>query len=122
MVQFKASAYFFFRNWCVKKQNLESCWKFEEEKQYDPNVHTSFEAVIGTGSFGKRITDAKIQLGASLKTSLALEFSAFKGSQVGFEAGMMIDAYSKKIEIMGLAENKQIFPSAFFTLFYGISK
>ena len=91
-------------------------------EQYDPNVHTSFEAVIGTGSFGKRITDAKIQLGASLKTSLALEFSAFKGSQVGFEAGMMIDAYSKKIEIMGLAENKQIFPSAFFTLFYGISK
>ncbi|WP_291725336.1 hypothetical protein [Bernardetia sp.] len=91
-------------------------------EQYDPEVHTSFEAVVGTGSFAQRLTDANIQLGASLKTSLALEFSAFKGSQVGFEAGMMIDAYSKEIEIMGLAENKQIYPSAFFTLFYGISK
>jgi hypothetical protein len=91
-------------------------------EQYDPAIHTSFEAVLGTGSFAQRLTDAKIQLGASLKTSLALEFSAFKGSQVGFEAGMMIDAYSKKVEIMGLAQNKQIYPSAFFTLFYGISK
>ncbi|PIY08771.1 MAG: hypothetical protein COZ18_10600 [Flexibacter sp. CG_4_10_14_3_um_filter_32_15] len=91
-------------------------------EQYDPNIHTSFEAVLGTGSFARRMSEAKIQLGASLKTSLALEFSAFKGSQVGFEAGMMFDAYSKKIEIMGLAENKQIYPSAFFTLFYGISK
>ena len=91
-------------------------------EQYDPNVHTSFEAVLGTGSFAKRIAEAKIQLGASLKTSLSLEFSAFKGSQVGFEAGMMIDAYSKQIEIMGLAQNKQVFTSAFFTLFYGISK
>ncbi len=91
-------------------------------EQYDPNVHTSFEAVLGTGSFAQRISKSKIQLGASLKTSLALEFSAFKGSQVGFEAGMMVDAYSQKVEIMGLAENKQLFPSAFFTLFYGISK
>lgn len=91
-------------------------------EQYDPNVHTSFEAVLGTGSFAQRLTDANLQLGASLKTSLSLEFSAFKGSQVGFEVGMMIDAYSKEIEIMGLAENKQVFPSAFFTLFYGISK
>jgi len=91
-------------------------------EQYDPNIHTSFEAVLGTGSFARRMSEAKIQLGASLKTSLALEFSAFKGYQVGFEAGMMFDAYSKKIEIMGLAENKQIYPSAFFTLFYGISK
>lgn len=91
-------------------------------EQYDPNVHTSFEAVLGTGSFAQRLTQAKIQLGASLKTSLALEFSAFKGSQVGFEAGMMIDGYSKEIEIMGLAQNKQFYTSAFFTLFYGISK
>lgn len=91
-------------------------------EQYDPAIHTSFEAVLGTGSFAQRLTDAKIQLGASLKTSLALEFSAFKGSQVGFEAGMMVDAYSKEIEIMGLAQNKQVYLSAFFTLFYGISK
>lgn len=91
-------------------------------EQYDPNVHTSFEAVLGTGSFAQRMTDAKIQVGASLKTSIALEFSAFKGSQVGFEAGMMVDGYSKKIEIMGLAQNKQFYTSAFFTLFYGISK
>ncbi|AFM02992.1 hypothetical protein Fleli_0517 [Bernardetia litoralis DSM 6794] len=91
-------------------------------EQYDPNVHTSFEAVLGTSSFAQRLTDAKIQLGASLKTSLSLEFSAFKGSQVGFEAGMMVDAYSKEIEIMGLAQNRKVFTSAFFTLFYGISK
>ncbi|WP_338766304.1 hypothetical protein WAF17_03505 [Bernardetia sp. ABR2-2B] len=101
-------------------------YRFDNEiirtEQYDPNIHTSFESVVGTGSFAQRMTDAKIQLGASLKASLALEFSAFKGSQVGFEAGMMLDAYSQKIEIMGLADNKQIFPSAFFTLFYGISK
>ncbi len=93
-----------------------------QTEQYDPNVHTSFEAVLGTGSFAKRIADAKIQLGASFKTSLALEFSAFQGSQIGFEVGMMLDAYPKEIEIMGLAENKKIFTSAFFTLFYGISK
>jgi hypothetical protein len=91
-------------------------------EQYNPVTHPSFEAVLGTGSFAQRLTGAKIQLGASLKTSLALEFSAFKGSQVGFEAGMMIDAYSKEIEIMGLSQNKQIYTSAFFTLFYGISK
>lgn len=91
-------------------------------EQYDPAVHTSFEAVLGTGSFSERLSGAKIQLGGSLKTSIALEFSAFKGSQVGFEAGMMVDGYSKKVEIMGLAQNKQIFTSAFFTLFYGISK
>lgn len=91
-------------------------------EQYDPAIHTSFEAVLGTGSFAQRLSGAKIQLGTSLKTSIALEFSAFKGSQVGFEAGMMVDAYSKKIEIMGLAQNKQVYTSAFFTLFYGISK
>ena len=77
---------------------------------------------MGTGSLPQRMAEANIQLGASLKTSIALEFSAFRGSQVGFEAGMMIDAYANEIEIMGLAENRQTYLSAFFTLFYGISK
>lgn len=89
---------------------------------YDPDIHTSFNSIIGTGSLGESLSSAKLHLGISLKSSLVFEYSSLKGSLIGMEIGFMVDRFNKKITIMSFSEKKSLYTSAFLTFFYGVGK
>ncbi|TRX62771.1 hypothetical protein FNH22_01360 [Fulvivirga sp. M361] len=85
---------------------------------YDPNVH-SIDNILGSGYVLQGVTESKLRIGANLKTSMSFELGTTKNSVTGVEVGFLVDAYTQRIELMSAAKNKAVFPTAFFTLFYG---
>jgi len=92
-------------------------------EQYDPNNprHT-FPNIRGTGSLLQGIGDSKIQVGFNAKLALNFELGTIKSQVTGFEVGFLVDAYFNKIILMPAATNNAVFPTIFFTLFYGSRK
>jgi hypothetical protein len=92
-------------------------------EQYDPyNPNHSFNNILGTGNLFEGIGDSKIQLGGNLKAALNFELGFVKSQVTGFEVGMLVDAYVNQVNLIPTAENKSVFPTVFFTLFYGNRK
>jgi hypothetical protein len=85
--------------------------------QYDPEMNSSF--ILGTGRLFQGIGDSKIVPGANLKVALNFELGTIKSQVTGFEAGFLLDAYTKEIELMPAVKNYSVFPTLFITLFYG---
>ncbi len=88
---------------------------------YDPSIH-SIEDITGRGFIFQGLFKSEIVIGANIKTSLSFEFGSLKSSVSGFEAGFLLDAYTRKINMMATAENYAVWPTAFITLFYGSRK
>jgi len=84
-------------------------------------MHT-IEYILGTGNLFEGIGDSKLQLGVNLKAALNFELGFLKSQVTGFEVGVLVDSYFNKIILMPTAENKSVFPTVFFTLFYGTRK
>jgi hypothetical protein len=92
-------------------------------EQYNPeNPNHAFSNILGTGNLFEGLFQSKIQMGANLKAGFNFEMGTIKSQVTGFEAGFMLDSYIKKVIIMPTAPNKAIFPSVYFTLFYGNRK
>ncbi len=92
---------------------------------YDPSKSTTtqqFNKILGTGSLLQGIGDSKIQLGGNAKVALNFELGTTKSQVTGFEVGFLVDAYLNKIILMPAAQNNSVFPTIFFTLFYGSRK
>ncbi|MCF6360391.1 MAG: hypothetical protein L3J29_06475 [Cyclobacteriaceae bacterium] len=88
---------------------------------YDPSIHF-IEDITGRGFIFQGLFKSNIIIGANIKTSLSFEFGSLKSSVSGFEAGFLLDAYARKINMMSTAENYAVWPTAFITLFYGSRK
>jgi hypothetical protein len=94
-----------------------------KHEQYDPtNPNHSFNNILGSGNLFEGIGDSKLQLGANVKAGLNFELGFLKSQVTGFEVGVLVDSYFNKIILMPSAENKSVFPTVFFTLFYGSRK
>lgn len=94
-----------------------------KHEQYDPNnPNHTFNNILGTGNLFEGIGDSKLQLGANVKAGLNFELGFLKSQVTGFEVGVLVDSYFNKIILMPTAENKAVFPTVFFTLFYGSRK
>lgn len=92
-------------------------------EQYNPNnPNHNFNNILGTGNLFEGIGESKIQLGGNLKAALNFELGFLKSQVTGFEIGMLVDAYFNEVILMPTAENKSVFPTVFFTLFYGNRK
>lgn len=92
-------------------------------EQYDPyNPNHAFNNILGTGNLFEGIGESKIQLGGNLKAALNFELGVVKSQVTGFEVGVLVDAYFSEVNLIPTAENKSIFPTVFFTLFYGNRK
>ncbi len=92
-------------------------------EQYDPNnPNHTYDRILGTGNLFQGIGDSKIQLGANLKAALNFELGFIKSQVTGFEVGMLVDSYFSEVVLMPTGENKSVFPTVFFTLFYGNRK
>lgn len=94
--------------------------------QYDPKILDernspvmSPSTIVGTGRLFQGLGDSKIVPGANLKVAMNFELGTTKSQVTGFEAGFLLDAYSKKIEMMPEAKNYAVYPTLFITLFYG---
>lgn len=92
-------------------------------EQYDPNnPNHSYNNILGTGNLFEGIGESSVQIGGNLKAALNFELGYLKSQVTGFEVGFLVDAYFNKINLMPTAENKSVFPTVFFTLFYGSRK
>lgn len=94
--------------------------------RYDPNndLHRSIPSILGSGKLFQGLTESQIVLGANIKLGISFEFGVFKNNVTGFEAGFLIDAYTKEIPILDelRADNRAIFPTSFITIFWGSRK
>jgi hypothetical protein len=93
-----------------------------KREQYDPNKHTNVTDIYGPGRLFEGLGESKLKLGANLKAAINFELGTVKSQVTGFEAGMLIDAYTSKIVMVPTARNYAVYPTLFFTLFYGARK
>lgn len=80
---------------------------------------SQFNDVQGSGSVMEGLSKASIRPGLNAKASITFEMGAFKSNVTGFELGMLLEAYPKKVELMLNEENKAVYFSGFITIFYG---
>ena len=91
--------------------------------QYDPsNPAHSFNNILGTGRLFEGLGESNVQLGINAKAALNFELGITKSQVAGFEIGFLVDSYFHDIVLMPTAENYSVFPTVFFTLFYGNRK
>lgn len=92
-------------------------------EQYDPyNPQHAFNNILGTGYLFEGLGQSKIQLGGNLKAALNFEYGFTKSQVTGFEVGILVDGYFNQVVLMPTSENYSVFPTVFFTLFYGSRK
>lgn len=87
---------------------------------YNPNIH--IDRIAGTGRIFEGLGESKIVPGANIKAAINFELGTIKSQVTGFEAGFLVDMYTKKIELMPSAKNYAVYPTFFLTLFYGNRK
>lgn len=84
---------------------------------YDPTVE--YRNIMGTGGVFQGLNESDVTIGANLKAAVSFEFGTFKSSVSGFEAGVLLEAFPKTIEILPGADNNSFFTSAFITIVFG---
>lgn len=80
------------------------------------------ENILGPGRLFQGLGDSKIVPGLNLKAAMNFELGIFKSQVTGFEAGVLVDVYTRKIDMMVLAKNYSVYPTLFLTLFLGNRK
>lgn len=80
------------------------------------------ENILGPGRLFQGLGDSKIVPGLNLKAAMNFELGIFKSQVTGFEAGVLVDVYTRKIDMMVLAKNYSVYPTLFLTLFFGNRK
>lgn len=86
---------------------------------YDPS---KTQNIVGTGGFLEGLGESKIIPGVNLKAALNFELDAFRQSNISLEIGFLAEIYQKKVDIMSLTENKNVFTSGYLTIFFGGKK
>jgi hypothetical protein len=89
------------------------------DEVFDP---TGKQNIIGSGGFFDGISEAKFVPGINLKAALNFELDAFRQSNISLEIGFLAEAYTQKVNIMALAENRNVFTSGYVTVFFGGKK
>jgi hypothetical protein len=93
---------------------------FTVRGQYHEGINST--QIAGTGRLFEGLGDSKITPGANAKVAINFELGTVKSQVTGFEAGFLVDAYTKTIEMVPSAKNYSVFPTLFITLFYGSRK
>tara|TARA_R110001599_G_scaffold293529_4_gene497412 strand:+ start:2017 stop:2745 length:729 start_codon:yes stop_codon:yes gene_type:complete len=88
------------------------------KEQYDPNRH-SVNNINGTSGPLKGLFESKIVPGLHLKTSMTFETNSTKNRVFGIQAGFILEAFTRKINILPEAENKNVYSAAFIAVYFG---
>lgn len=86
-------------------------------ERYDPEIHIPGE--FNPSSFFRGVFETKIEPGAFLNCSVLFEFSNEKDGIQQFEVGGSLDAYVRKIPIIGGAEEKRFYVNLFLAYSIG---
>jgi hypothetical protein len=86
-------------------------------EQYHAGVDAN--SIYGPGRLFEGLGESSIKMGLNLKAAINFELGTTKSQVTGFEAGMLVDAYTSEVELVPSANNYSVFPTLFFTLFYG---
>jgi hypothetical protein len=105
------------------ERSVDNSMFLTAHEQYDPeNPNHTFNNILGAGNLFEGLLSSKIQMGANAKMGLNFELGTIKSQVTGFEVGFLIDAYLQKVVLMPSTSNKSVFPTVYFTLFYGNRK
>ena len=89
-------------------------------EQYNPDDLTHNRAnIFGTSGFFKGLFQPTVVFGVNLKASVTYETNSSKNKVLGFEAGFVVEFFTRKIEILPRAENQSSFASAFLGFYFG---
>lgn len=91
------------------------------KEPYDPAIH-QIENITGSGFFLQGLFQSNIVLGLNVRAGMSFEFGTFKSNVSGFEIGVLLDAYTRKIRMIPEADNYAVWPTVYITLFYGSRK
>ncbi|HLF32713.1 MAG TPA: hypothetical protein VI583_00660 [Cyclobacteriaceae bacterium] len=86
------------------------------------NSDINRDYILGTGNLFQGIGQSGIAPGLNAKAALSFEFGSVKYSVIGIETGFMLEIFAQKIPIVPTAEQFNIFPNAFISLYYGTRK
>jgi len=89
-------------------------------EQYNEGI--SPDQIWGTGHLFEGLGESGVAFGGNLKAALNFELGSVKSSVTGFEAGFLVDAYTKEIELMPSAKKYAVYPTLFISLFFGSRK
>lgn len=91
------------------------------DEVFDPKKHTP-NNIAGSGGFFEGLGEATVVPGVNLKAALNFELDAFRQSNISLEVGFLAEAYTQKVNIMALSENRNLFTSGYITIFFGGKK
>lgn len=93
------------------------------KQQYNPdNPFHNYRNIVGTGNLFQGLGESSVVMGLNLKAGINFEIGTIKSSVTGFEVGFLLDAYSQKVTLMPTTTNYSLYPTVYFTLFYGSRK
>lgn len=93
--------------------------------KYEPfniKTHVSPRNIASSGKIFQGLGESKLTIGFNAKAGLSFEFGTYKGAVTGMEIGVLIEGFSKKIELMPTLPNESLFGSFYFTLYRGRRK
>ena len=90
-----------------------------ETEEFNPRVHTAPQSIAGSGRLFQGLGRSKIIPGLNAKASVIFEFGTFRRSVAGIELGFAAEIFTRKVLIVATQGSDVIFPTAFFTLFWG---
>ncbi len=88
-------------------------------EQYDPRSpnQTNPQNILGATGL-TRFAGTQLGLGFNAKAGLSFEIGGFRTSATGFEVGAMFEAFTKKIVMVPLAENRNVYTSVYLNIFF----
>ena len=99
---------------------------YSQIEPFDPDKN---RAILGGGGLFSGVGRSKIVPGLNVKASFSFEFSQFRGSVTGIEVGGLVEAYTKRIELLAIPSvvtpqpyNAAAFTSIFVNIFFGFRK
>ncbi|MEM7297615.1 MAG: hypothetical protein AAF391_05050 [Bacteroidota bacterium] len=84
--------------------------------------HSNPQTIGGPGRLFQGLGDASFVPGLNTKGSVLFEFGTYRSNVAGVEVGVMVEAFTREIELVPTQPNKSVYSSVFFTLFWGSRK
>ncbi len=92
---------------------------------YNPDIHKNSSNISGAGNiFQGFFKNMKFNPGLHFKAAANIDINTFNDKVTGIEIGTLIEAFSKRPEILAprFSQNPQIFPTFYLTLYLGNKK
>lgn len=80
------------------------------------------DLVLGASGFGKGFGEMKFTPGAFVKTALRFDYGRYNELVSAIEVGLNVEVYTKKLPVMLLNKNRQLFFNAYAAIAFGRRK